>query len=297
MSQGGKVGGLVLFDQVHLPILLIPLGPFYIGWVLAAGRLLPDTWQFYVGLLSILPFLGLGTVLLNDAYDTQVDALSKRKGGLASSGSRIPKRVLIGVAIVSLAISLVLASVAGFVFSIAILVLILITILYSVPPIQLSRRPGLDLLANMVGIGAVCTIAGWVLASPGSLPPTVWLVTSALGTGTFFLLPALMDYESDLEGGKRTVAVVLGWERACALGLVLIAAADVLIVYMSLNSIILKPSFLWIATPIIVGELIIFPILARRKDLLKPLTGAMGGLLFIGNLMIVLSYLDLLGPF
>ncbi len=81
------------------------------------------------------------------------------------------------------------------------------------------------------------------------------------------------------------------------MGTILISMADVGIVYISLSSIILKPSFLWIAWPIILGEVIIFPVLARRRDLLKPLTGAMGGLLFIGNMVIVLSYLDLLGPF
>jgi 1,4-dihydroxy-2-naphthoate octaprenyltransferase len=297
MSAGGEVRRLVVFDQVHLPVLLIPAGPFYIGWVLAAGRLLPDTWPFWAGMLSILPFLGLGTVLLNDAYDTRVDRHSVRKGELASSRGRLDRRTLMLMAGGSFATAWVLGMAAGVEFGLAIMMLTALAFLYSVPPAQLSRRPGPDLVANMIGIGVVCTVAGWVLASPGSLPPAVWMATSALGTGTFFLLPALMDYESDQEGGKRTVAVALGRERTCALGLALIAAADVLIVYMSLSSVILKPSFLWLAVPIIVGEVGIFPALARRRDLLRPLTGAMGGLLFIGNLVIVLSYLDMLGPF
>ena len=297
MSQGESTGGLVLFHQVHLPVLLIPVGPFYIGWVLAAQTLLPVDWTFYLGLLSILPFLGIGTVLLNDAFDVKVDSLSRRKGEFASSRGDIDRRTLVIIAVVSLLISLAMALLLSPEFALVMGLLILFTLLYSVPPVQLSRRPGLDLLANMLGIGVLCTIAGWVLASPGSLPPTVWLITSALGTGTFFLLPTLMDYESDREGGKATVAVALGWAGACALGTVLISMADVGIVYMSLSSIILKPAFLWIAWPIILGEVVIFPVLARRRDLRKVLTGAMGGLLFIGNLVIVLSYLDLLGPF
>ena len=56
-------------------------------------------------------------------------------------------------------------------------------------------------------------------------------------------------------------------------------------------------AFLWIAWAIILGQVVVFPVLARRRDLLRPLTAVMGGLLFIGNLVIVLSYLDLLGPF
>ena len=106
-----------------------------------------------------------------------------------------------------------------------------------------------------------------------------------------------MDYESDREGGKVTIAVALGWAGACALGTALISMADVGIIYMSLSSVILKPAFLWIAWPIILGEVVIFPVLARRRDLRRALTGAMGGLLFVGNLVIVLSFLDLLGPF
>jgi 4-hydroxybenzoate polyprenyltransferase len=297
MGDGGRTGGLVVFDQVHLPVLLIPVGPFYIGWVLAAQRLLPTEWTFYVGLLAILPFLGLGTVLLNDAYDTSVDRLSRRKGSFASSRGEVKVGRLRAMASLSLVIALILAFLASWQYGVVITVLVVLTVLYSVPPVQLSRRPGTDLVANMVGIGILCTVAGWVLASPETLPPAIWLVTSALGTGTFFMLPALMDYESDLEGGKRTVAVLLGWSGACALGTALISLADVGIVLMSLTSIILKPAFLWIAWPIILGEVVTFPLLARRPDLLRPLTAAMGGLLFIGNLLIVLSYLDLLGPF
>lgn len=287
----------MLFHQVHLPVLLIPVGPFYIGWVLAAQSLLPTDWSFYVALASILPFLGLGTVLANDAFDVNVDALSVRKGAFASSRGEVDRRRLSLLAGAFLVISFGLALVASLEFAVVIALLIGLALLYSVPPVQLSKRPGPDLLANMIGIGVLCTIAGWVLAAPDSLPPMIWLVTSALGAGTFFLLPALMDFESDSRGGKMTVAVSLGWVGACGLGAALISMADVGIIYMSMASIVLKPAFLWIAWPIILGEVVIFPVLARRRDLLKPLTGAMGGLLFMGNLLIVLSYLDLLGPF
>ncbi len=288
---------MVLFDQVHLPVLVIPVGPFYIGWVLASNTLVPEAMSFYLGLLSIIPFLGIGTVLLNDAFDVPVDRLSRRKGEFASSRGAVNGMTMLVMACVSLLLSLMISLLVSPQYAVVIGLIIVLTFLYSVPPFQLSRRPGLDLFTNMLGIGVLCTVAGWVLADPYSLPPTIWLLTSALGTGTFFLLPALMDYESDKQGGKVTVAVLLGWGGACGLGTALISLADVGIVYMSLSSIILKPAFLWIAWPIILGEVVIFPLLARRRDLLRPLTAAMGGLLFVGNLVIVLSYLDLLGPF
>jgi len=297
MTEPGEVRGPVLFDQVHVPTLLIPVGPFYIGWVLAAEKLLPNEMSFFIALISIFPFLGLGTLLLNDAYDREVDALSTRKRNYASSTGRVNGGTLKRYAVISFAVSLLLALLVSLEFLVVIGLLVVLAIFYSIPPIQLSRRPGLDLAANALGIGILCTIAGWVIAAPSSLPPTVWLVTSALGTGTFFMLPALMDYGSDEEGGKMSIVVALGWRRACLLGAVLIGLADVGIIYMSLNSIILNPDFLWVAWMIILGELIVFPLLAYHRDLMKPLTGAMGGLLFVGNLLIVLSYLGMLGPF
>jgi 4-hydroxybenzoate polyprenyltransferase len=297
MSPSREVRGPVVFDQIHLPILLIPVGPFFIGWVLASGRLLPDTYEFWLALVSVLPFLGLGTVFVNDAYDVSVDALSRRKGTYASSKGQMSPGSLKGMALGAFTASGVLAGLVSYQFLLVILVLVGLALLYSVPPVQLSRRPGLDLLANSLGIGVICTIGGWLVGSPDSLPPMAWLFVSALGTGTFFLLPTLMDYKSDTVGGKRTVAVVLGWRNTCYLGMALIGLADVGIVYMSLASVILKPSFLWIAWVIILGELLVFPLLASKAHLLKQLTAAMGLLLFVGNLLIVLSFLDALGPF
>ncbi len=286
-----------MWAQVHLPILLIPVGPFYIGWVLAEGRLLPGDMSFVLGLLSVLPFLSLGTVLLNDAYDMDVDPLSRRKGELPSSGGTMGRGHLLALAGASFVATMLLAAMVNLRFLAIVGCLVALAVLYSVPPVQLSRRPGADLVANALGIGVLCTVAGWVVAEPGSLPPVAWLVTSAFGTGTFFLLPTLMDHESDERGGKATVVVALGWERACILGLGLIVAADAGIVYMSLSSTVLKPAFLWVAWPIILGEVLVFPLLYNRSDRIKGLTGAMSGLLFLGNLLIVLSYLDLLGPF
>ena len=286
-----------MFDQVYLPVLLIPAGPFYIGWVLATGRLLPSELDFYLALVSILPFLGLGTVLVNDAYDTWVDGLSARKGLFASSAGRLSRGRLLAMSGVAFAISAGIAMMVSLRFLLVVLALVVVAMLYSVPPAQLSRRPGWDVAANALGIGVLCQVAGWVLASSEPVPPVPWLVTSGLGTATFFMLPALMDYESDREGGKRTVAVMLGWKGACLLGLAFIALADVGIVYMSLASVVLRPSFLWLAIPIIAAQLVVFPLLIRSRDRLKPLTAAMGALLFIGNQAILLSFLGALGPF
>jgi 4-hydroxybenzoate polyprenyltransferase len=296
-SGGGGRTPLLVLGQVHLPTLLVPVGPFFIGWVLASEALLPTGLDFWLALASMLPFLGLGTVLVNDAYDAPVDALSRRKGHLPASTGRLGRGTLLGAAAAMFAAALALAWAVNTAFLAAMAALVLLALLYSVPPVQLSRRAGLDLAANSLGIGVVCTVAGWAVERGASLPPAAWLVTSALGTGTFFMLPTLMDHASDLAGGKLGTVVRLGWRRACYLGMALIALADVGIVYMSLGSVILRPSFLYVAWAVILGELVVFPLLARRQDLVRPLTASMAGLLFAGNLLIMLSYLGALGPF
>lgn len=287
----------MLLGQLDILVLLVPLGPFYIGWSLASGELLPGTRAFALAALSMLPFLGAGTVLLNDAYDVDVDARSRRKGGYRASMGLVSPRSMVAAAAACWAAATALAALASPWFLLWTAVLVALAAAYSVPPLRLSRRPPWDLAANSVGIGVVCTLAGWSLEGGPTAPPAAWLVTSALGTGAFFVLTALLDAPTDEAGGKRSVAVALGWSRACALGLALIAAADVGIVYMCLAPVVLRPSFLWVAAPVIALELLVFPLVASRRASALAGTLAMAALLLVGNALIVLSHAGALGPF
>jgi 4-hydroxybenzoate polyprenyltransferase len=289
--------GFLLFNQVELLVISIPAVPFYVGWVLASGELWPTSLRFYLGLLSMFPLLGTGTVLLNDAYDQDVDANSRRKSRLSSSIGILRSSTLSSLAWVSFAAALALAAAASLLLLANVVVLVLLAIAYSVPPVRLSRRPFIDLAANIIGIGVLCTIGGWVLEEGASLPPVAWMFTSAFGTGTIFLFLALMDMDSDKAGGKTTTAVRLGWRGTCLLGLALIATADAGIVYMSLASVVLNPTFLYVAVPIILLELSVFPALLNRRESLEMMTMVMSGLILGGTMLILLSHLGRLGPF
>jgi len=288
---------ILLFGQLDPLVLVVPAGPFYIGYVLAAHSLAPTSWRFATALVCIVPFLGAGTVLLNDLYDVGVDRGSPRKSAMAHVTGTASGRRLALAAAACLTVALALAAVTSLAFLAVIAALVVLALVYSVPPVQLSRRPGLDLAANAIGIGALVTVAGWVVAAGATLPPLAWLVTSSLGTGAYFVLTTLLDIGPDRAGGKRSVSVHLGWGGACALGTALIAAADVGIVYMSLTTTILNPTFLWVAAPIIACELAVLPIVAAHPAFGPQGLAAMSLLLFVGNLVILLSYLDLLGPF
>jgi 4-hydroxybenzoate polyprenyltransferase len=287
----------VLLGQLDLLVLLVPVGPFYIGWTLSTGGLLPGTRAFAMAMLSIVPFLGAGTVLLNDAYDVDVDTRSRRKGGYRASLGLASPRSLVAAAAACMTVAVALAALASPWFLLWTAMLAALAVAYSVPPARLSRRPPWDLVANAVGIGVVCTLAGWSLERGPTAPPVAWLLTSALGTGAFFVLTALLDAPTDAAGGKRSVAVALGWGRACALGLALIAAADAGIVYMCMASVVLSPSFLWVAGPVIALELLVFPLVASRRASALAGAFAMAALLLVGNALIVLSHAGGLGPF
>ena len=287
----------LLFGQLDPLVLLVPAGPFYNGYVLGAHALAPTSWGFAVALVCIIPFLGAGTVLLNDLYDAGVDRGSPRKSATASANGTTSGRSLALAAAACLAVALALATAVSPAFLAVVAALVALSLAYSVPPVQLSRRAGLDLAANAVGIGGLCTMAGWVVAAGITLPPPAWLATSSLGTGTYFVLTTLLDIGPDEAAGKTTVGVRLGWRRACWLGAGLIAAADAGIVWMSVTGTILHPSFLWVAAPIIAGELWVFPALAARPRSARLGLLAMSALLFVGNLAILLSYLRMIGPF
>jgi len=285
----------IMFGQLDPLVLMLPLGTFYMGWVLGTGSLLPADVRFIPAILSIFPFLAVGTVLVNDAYDADVDAQSRRKKGLDLSTGRLGSGKVLAVSVAAFAASLVLAGFVSLKFFIVVGALTILAIAYSSPPMRLSRRAGLDLLANAVGLGSLCIIAGWVASGASSIPPPVWLFTVAFGAGAFFLFPALMDLESDEAGGKRGTAVVLGWKGSCALGTMLMGLANAGIVYMCVHSIILYPRFLLLAWPIIVLEMVVFPLLSKEKRRLKPMMLAMAALLSLGNVLILLSFTGYLG--
>jgi 4-hydroxybenzoate polyprenyltransferase len=81
---------------------------------------------------------------------------------------------------------------------------------YSLPPLRLTARPGLDVIANATGYGAIATLLGG--APHPSLDPGASLLVfgTTLAVSAVFLHTTLLDLEGDRRTGKRSIGVVLG---------------------------------------------------------------------------------------
>ncbi len=280
----------LLFKQFEPLILTVPILPFYMGWVFATGSLAPHDFKFLISLAAIFPFLGAATLLLNDIHDIDVDPGSNRKAGRGLEKGGLTFTKAKSWILLSTAVSLALASLVNLHFLAAIAGLHLLSWLYSLPPLRLSRRPGLDIVTNIIGIGVLCNIAGWVAAAPGTYPPVAWLYTSGMGAGVAFVLLAVIDVDSDRIGGKKTTAVWLGESNALLLGLGLLFAADLGIIYLAQNAILLTRSFLYIALPFITLEIATYStLLSRPKSVGSRYIWLIGELAF-GNLLVLLNY-------
>jgi len=93
---------------------------------------------------------------------------------------------------------------------------------YTMPPLELKRRAGLDLLAHAVGYGVIAFLLG--AEGAGALDGTrgvapIWLASLpyALGIGSVAVRTMLADREGDAAAGQRTLAVRWGVARAARL--------------------------------------------------------------------------------
>jgi 1,4-dihydroxy-2-naphthoate octaprenyltransferase len=97
---------------------------------------------------------------------------------------------------------------------------------YSYRPFLLSYRGGGELL-QMIGVGGVLPLLGYVAQNGGSLEGFQWMVLAvtlpiSLACGITTSLP---DRPSDLSSSKKTSAVLLGSKGAQSLALILFAGS------------------------------------------------------------------------
>jgi 4-hydroxybenzoate polyprenyltransferase len=119
--------------------------------------------------------------------------------------------------------------------------MVLLSILYSHPRTRLKAVPGLDLGVNVIGIGILCPLAGYVLAAQRatSLPdelawsvtfPLWYMLAIALIIGGIYAPTVAGDHLADKEAKLRTMAVALGVKGALLVGALLLAAGDALLI-------------------------------------------------------------------
>jgi len=228
---------------------MVSVFPVYLGWLLATRELFPvlqlwlDFWdrslrsgqtrgEFVVTLTAWLPLaapltlallvmgplLWAATLLINDVYDLEGDKLNERKAssplvqGLVSRG--LTQRSAYGFAGACLLVS-------GFVsasFLLLVLGCLVLAWLYSVPPVRLKTRPGMDVLVNAVGIGVLSALAGWSISRPLGEFPYIYLPQGFFVATAIYVPTTLWDREPDAAAGYLTIATHLGPRKAYLVG-------------------------------------------------------------------------------
>ena len=206
-------------------MILVPVWTFYLLGAWHGGRLssapLPRG-TFLAGLVSFTALLG-AIYILNQITDRETD----RKGGklfllshsiISSRAAALEAALLVSLAI---AIGILFMPIA---FNIVLLLGLLLGLAYSVEPVRLKRRPGLDVLANAAGNGVLNTLAGWT-AVGAPLEGLSVLAPYPLAVASVHLTTTLADMEGDSACGLRTSGVALGPRKGIALAVALMAAA------------------------------------------------------------------------
>jgi chlorophyll synthase len=211
------------------PLVLVPAWSFFVlGWAAAGGA--PFPWLRF----ALLSLVLCGAYLVNQIVDLETDRING-KGFFLQRGIFTPR-------FYAWAATLFIAASCGIAFVLdasprAIAVAAALGLAYSMPPLRLAARPGLDLAANAAGYGIV---APWIGAGD-ALPPARLLAAAALAVAAVFLHTTLLDLEGDRRTGKRTSGTVLGLRGARA-GALLCSLAAVALAHGS------APQPQWIAT-------------------------------------------------
>ncbi|MFQ5600332.1 MAG: UbiA family prenyltransferase [Candidatus Krumholzibacteriia bacterium] len=202
---------LVDFFFALRPLVLVPAWSFFIlghGAARAGAGGVPFPGERF----AVLSVLLCAVYLVNQVVDFESDRLNGK--GLFLQRGVFTRRLYLGVAAGALAVGI------GWAFARGESPLLLtaaaaLGLAYSVPPVRLAARPGLDFLANATGYGALAFVLGageHALEGPGASR----VIACMLAVGTVFLHTTLLDLQGDRRTSKRTSGVALGPQRTRA---------------------------------------------------------------------------------
>ncbi len=228
---------------------MVSILPMYVGVLLATRELVPglDLWvgfwaratrdgatteEFVVTLLVWLeqhwpllaaalvmgPLLWAATLLINDVHDLPGDRLNPRKARSPLVQGLVSRGFAHVSAYVAAALALGLAWPVGPSFLLLTAGCLVLAWVYSVPPLRLKTRPGMDVLVNAVGVGVLSFLAGWAVYAPLAGAPWVFLPQGLLVGAAVYVPTTLIDHDADRAAGYLTLATHLGPERAYRIG-------------------------------------------------------------------------------
>lgn len=221
--------------------------PFYVGFVLAAKRLVPapgrladlasavlamdpalalpalqdwwaQAWRLLLGAVVLGPLLWTATLLINDVHDLAGDRLNPRKARSPLVRGEVSRRAAHVAAYAVGAAALLAAVAVGWSFAACVLANLVLAWAYSAPPVRLKTRPGADVLVNALGIGAVSALAGWTISGSLADAPWAFLPQGLLVAAAVYVPSTLVDVEADRAAGYLTLATHLGPRKAYLVG-------------------------------------------------------------------------------
>lgn len=98
---------------------------------------------------------------------------------------------------------------------------VILAVFYSVPPVRLKSRPGLDMLTNAFGYGGLTFLAGWVVFGAISREGLFLALAVSFAFGALYVVSTLWHPEEDKKASAKTMGVVLGSKKSLAVAMVL----------------------------------------------------------------------------
>jgi 1,4-dihydroxy-2-naphthoate octaprenyltransferase len=210
--------------RLFLPHLRLPfqltLAPIFLWGALLSGGALD--WPLLSAFLSLHLFLYPAATAFNSAYDRDEGPI----GGMEKPPP-VPEGLL-GFSLALGAAGILFALPAGGAFLLCYALACGWTLAYSHPKTRWKAGPVSSTLAIALGQGAIGFAAGWAAAAPLAWKDPVFAAGAASAALTaigLYPLTQVFQVEEDLGRGDRTLAVVLGPERALRLGSAWLLAA------------------------------------------------------------------------
>jgi len=167
--------------------------------------------------------------VVNQIFDQESDRLNGK--GLFLTHGVFRTRTMIAITLVCfLAASWLFQKVAG-AQRIPLVAAMLLAFAYSLPPLRLCARPGVDLVANAIGYGGLAFAAGSGAVTDYALQAFIDAYPWMLLVSAVFLHTTILDVDGDAAAGKRTTTVAIGVTRSAVLATVFAAGAFGVILY------------------------------------------------------------------
>jgi 4-hydroxybenzoate polyprenyltransferase len=190
------------------------LGPYFLGAVLAMQDVRQlRSWPFW----ALFAWWTLPANLLlygvNDVSDYDTDQYNPKKVRDEALVYPHERRALLGTILALACLAAPPLAASNGRAALALAAFVLLSVAYSVPPLRLKARPGLDSLSN--GLYLTPLLAGWWSFTP-EIPPPPLVVAGVLWCAAMHAYSAIPDIESDRRAGLCTTATVLGRDGTLA---------------------------------------------------------------------------------